>query len=92
MHVTIERLLSVERPLAKYIKYYMIIICVVRISDNVIETGVFLLGSKYMEAENFSKCVTSQVTKGCCMNFHCHVGEKNKFSFLIFILCSVLVV
>jgi hypothetical protein len=55
MHVTIERLPSVERPLAKYIKYYMIMISVVRISDNVMETRVFLLGSKYMEAENFSK-------------------------------------
>jgi hypothetical protein len=54
MHVTIERLLSVERPLAKYVKYYMIIISIVCISDNVMETVVFLLGSKYMEAENFS--------------------------------------
>jgi hypothetical protein len=53
--MTIERLPSVERPLAKYIKYYMIIISVVHIYDNVMETRVFLLGSKYMEAEIFSK-------------------------------------
>jgi len=33
----------------------MIIISIVHISDNVMETGVFLLGSKYMEAENFSE-------------------------------------
>jgi hypothetical protein len=32
---------------------YMIIICIVHISDNVMDTGVFPLGSKYIEAETF---------------------------------------
>ena len=67
----------------------MIIISNEPISANVMDTGVFLLGSKYMEAENFyEQCVTSRVTKWCCMNFLCHVEEKNKFSFLVyFIMC-----
>jgi hypothetical protein len=44
MHVTVERLLSFERPLANYIKYHLIIISIVCISDNVMVTGEFLLG------------------------------------------------
>jgi hypothetical protein len=33
----------------------MIIISIVCISDNVMDRGVFPLGSKYMEAEDFSE-------------------------------------
>jgi hypothetical protein len=58
MLVTTNKLLNVERPVGIYgyiQQNYMIIISVVHISDNIIDTGTFPLGSKCMEAKKLSE-------------------------------------